>query len=78
MTADELKWIRIARQACASGVARSLREVAGLSLREVASVVGVSAAAIHRWETGQRRPRGASAAKFGRTIASLNEAGPDA
>jgi len=37
---------------------RLLRERAGLSQDDVASVLGVSRPAITRWETGKRTPRG--------------------
>ncbi len=44
------------RKMLASGEARARRQRFGLSLSEVAAVVGVSSAAVSRWETGLRRP----------------------
>ena len=44
------------RRMLSSGEARARRERFGLSLSEVAAVVGVSPAAVSRWETGLRRP----------------------
>ena len=41
-----------------SGVAREIRENAKLSLSEVATAVGCSASAVHRWETAGRAPTG--------------------
>lgn len=46
------------RQLCRSGQARTIRLQAGVSLAEVAAEVPATAAAVHRWETGQRLPRG--------------------
>jgi DNA-binding transcriptional regulator YiaG len=37
---------------------RRLRQHAGLSIREFANVLGVSASAVSRWETGEREPHG--------------------
>jgi DNA-binding transcriptional regulator YiaG len=37
---------------------RRLREQAGLSVREFASALGVSASALTRWEIGEREPHG--------------------
>jgi DNA-binding transcriptional regulator YiaG len=37
---------------------RRLREGAGLSIREFAHALGVSATSVARWETGERQPHG--------------------
>ena len=37
---------------------RRLRQQAGLSIREFANALGVSATAVGRWETGEREPHG--------------------
>jgi DNA-binding transcriptional regulator YiaG len=37
---------------------RRLRESAGVTVAAVAAVVGVSRAAVTRWEAGERSPRG--------------------
>jgi len=58
---------RIAR----SGEARAIRERAGLSLREVASAVGVTRSALQRWETGTRAPGGELAGRYGALLAAL-------
>jgi transcriptional regulator with XRE-family HTH domain len=39
---------------------RALREAAGVSLSDVASVVGVTRQAVALWETGARTPCGAN------------------
>lgn len=59
------------RQLVASGAARSIREAAGLSLAEVAGAVGVSKAAVIRWERQERIPRGAHALKYGHLLDQL-------
>ena len=47
-----------------SGAARTIREAHGLSLAELAADVGVTAAALVRWELRQRRPRRAAALRY--------------
>lgn len=41
-----------------SALARKARELTGLSVRGFASILGVSPAAVSRWESGERTPRG--------------------
>jgi DNA-binding transcriptional regulator YiaG len=58
-TLDELlAQSRFRRSLPDPAVRRLLRERAGLSQDEVASVLGVSRPAVTRWETGKRTPRG--------------------
>lgn len=45
-------------------LARSLRREAGLSLAEVGQALGVSHAAVQRWENGKRVPRGDLAERY--------------
>jgi DNA-binding transcriptional regulator YiaG len=52
------------------GQARRIRLRAGLSLAEVADPVGVTPAAVYRWEVGDRRPRGEAALRY---LALLDE-----
>lgn len=54
-----------------SGVARSIRLAARLSLSEVADEVGASTSAVHRWERGQRNPRGEAALRYGALLTEL-------
>lgn len=65
---DELAW---ARWAARTGVARSIREQAGLSLTEMASNVGVSPSCISRWERGTRRPTGKAAERWALALRSV-------
>jgi len=63
-----------ARRLAACGEAHRIREAAGLSLAEVAGAVGISIAALSRWETGHRRPSGAPAVAWARLLAKLEGA----
>jgi transcriptional regulator with XRE-family HTH domain len=47
-----------------TGRGRDLRERAGLSVRELAALLGVDAATLCRWERGQTRPRGPGASRW--------------
>lgn len=61
-----------ARKWVATGLAAEVREAAGLSLREVASAVGVASPATpSRWERGERKPRGVAGARYGRLLFEL-------
>lgn len=53
--------------------ARRIRRAAGLSLEEVAGAVGVTAAAVSRWENGGRVPHGHAAVRYLRLLGSLAE-----
>ena len=59
------------RRLARDGEARRIRVDAGLSLREVASAVGVSVAGLSRWELAQRSPHGRAAIRWGRLLAEL-------
>jgi HTH-type transcriptional regulator/antitoxin MqsA len=48
---------RLRRKLPVPGQRRLLREVAGVSQEEVGRAVGVTRAAVSRWEGGQRHPR---------------------
>jgi DNA-binding XRE family transcriptional regulator len=60
-TVDELARVGRARLAASTGLGRELRLSAGLSLREMAAVVGVSQTAIWQWENGVFLPSAAHA-----------------
>lgn len=77
-TAPELARIR---ELCMSGEARTTRLAARVSLSEMGADAGVSTATIHRWETGQRLPRGEAAVRYGqllRRLRRINEEAADA
>ena len=63
------------RRLVATGEARARRRHAGLSLSEVAATIGVTPAAVSRWENDHRRPtRHASALAYADLLKQL---GPD-
>jgi transcriptional regulator with XRE-family HTH domain len=66
---DHVIWVRrLAR----NGGARAIREGAGLSASETARIVGVSPAAISRWERGERTPRSEKAECWAQLLRRLN------
>jgi DNA-binding transcriptional regulator YiaG len=52
---------------------RRIREQAGLSLREMAHAIDVSASAVALWETGKRQPRGPRLAAYVILLTRLEE-----
>lgn len=52
---------------------RRLRMAAGLTLRQLAEIVGTSHSAVSRWETGQREPRGANRRIYAVALDELRE-----
>jgi DNA-binding transcriptional regulator YiaG len=74
LTNRELTLLLDARDMMESGEARRLRQRAGLSLRQAASLVGVTHMAIKRWETRERlRPRGSAGIRYACFLARLAE-----
>jgi DNA-binding transcriptional regulator YiaG len=63
-----------ARRALKSGRAIEIRLAAGLSQSEIATALGVSQAAVCRWEAGERRPRGDAARRYGQLLDVLERA----
>ena len=59
------------RALCATGVSREFRTQATLSLREMGSAAGVSAATVHRWESGKAKPTGPRALAYARALRSI-------
>jgi transcriptional regulator with XRE-family HTH domain len=55
----------------AHGHGRRVRLAAGVSLRELASAVGVDATTLFRWEKGETAPRTAAALRWAEAIAEL-------
>jgi transcriptional regulator with XRE-family HTH domain len=62
-----------ARDHARSGAGRLVRLSAGISLREMARVIGVDASALLRWERGEQRPTGAPAARWVEELHRLAE-----
>lgn len=63
--------LAVARQAATDGRGREVRLAAGLSQAEVGGVCGVTAQAVTRWETGERRPCGEPAIRYARLLRRL-------
>ena len=60
-----------ARRLAASGDGKTVREAAGLSLHEVAAVIGLSVSGLFRWENGERVPRGERAVAWAELLGQL-------
>jgi transcriptional regulator with XRE-family HTH domain len=73
MNESNLELLIEVRQAIASGRAARIRELAGLSQQEIAGLVGVTPAAVSRWEAGDRRPTGERALSYGRVLRRIAE-----
>lgn len=50
---------------------RALRRAAGLSQLDVAELIGVSRAAVSRWESGARRPQRSNRIRYHSVLAEL-------
>ena len=66
-----LRWIRTATR---DGSARTIREEARITIPELAERIGVSAAAVSRWERGNRVPSGAAARRYAAALLELQTA----
>lgn len=73
MVSDVLELSRV-RDAVLSGRAIELRETARLTQGEIARAIGVSPAAVSRWEAGERSPRGEPARRYGALLDALEMA----
>jgi transcriptional regulator with XRE-family HTH domain len=72
--ADEIKRLMREKNALPPPAERrALRERAGLSLRDVASAMGVTGPAVIRWESGQRMPRGRNLPDYLRVLDTLRQ-----
>ena len=68
MKPEDLVVLTRTRALTESGLARSIRLGAGLSLTEVAQAVGVSISTVHRWENAERKPTREQAVRYGRLL----------
>lgn len=64
------------RRLLASGQAREIRRVHGLSLEEAGAAVQTSAATIFRWEESQRTAHGAVAVRYAHFLEALQRIAP--
>lgn len=70
MQMSEIMLLVEAHKRARSGEAKKIRQQAGLTMAQVAVVVGVDVSSVSKWESGSRKPRGEHAVKW---AALLNE-----
>jgi DNA-binding transcriptional regulator YiaG len=75
MHLDDVEKISRARSLAASGEGRSKREGVSVTMRELASAIGVDAATLSRWETGTTAPRGPAAIRWLDALETLEVGG---
>lgn len=56
-----------------SGRARTIREKAGLSQADVSRAVGAHPTTVCGWESGRRKPRGTTAARYAELLWELEK-----
>lgn len=71
MQPTELKRVSRVRALAADGEARTMREAAGVSLREFAVALKTSPSTLSRWETGECKPGATAALKWADALAEL-------
>jgi DNA-binding transcriptional regulator YiaG len=77
MSIPKLIQLAEVRELAGNGEARRIRRAANLSMGEVARVIGVSVPTILRWETGEHRPSGQAALRWGVLLNALASAPPE-
>ncbi|MEU8275705.1 helix-turn-helix domain-containing protein [Microbispora bryophytorum] len=65
LTVTQLVEVARVRALCLNGLAGRIREMSGLTLQEVADVVGTSGTSVRRWELGEVRPSAEHAIRYG-------------
>ena len=73
MSKDIVKVAR-AKALVASGVGKTVRQSAGLSLAELGQAIGVDPSTVYRWETRERHPQGERAVAYADLLRRLMEA----
>ncbi len=66
--------VRVRRRLLPPHARRRLRERAGVSQGEIASVLGVTRSTVCRWESGRREPRGETLRAYVRVLDRLARA----
>ncbi len=73
MQRNEVLCLARLRVAVASGEAQTLRRQSGLTQEQLGEALGVTGAAISRWEAGDRQPRGAAALAYALLLEDLRK-----
>jgi transcriptional regulator with XRE-family HTH domain len=68
--------VRIRRELPPPSARRLLRTAAGVSLRDVGQVVGVSHEAVRMWESGERTPRGRNLERYADVLRAFRDVLP--
>jgi DNA-binding transcriptional regulator YiaG len=63
------------RRLARTGTGRMIRENAGVSVRQLARDLQVTAGAVSRWERGERMPTGFHAARYAELLEQLAQEG---
>ncbi|MEU7978320.1 helix-turn-helix transcriptional regulator [Micromonospora sp. NPDC049081] len=74
MQMSEIMLLVEAHKKARSGDAKRIRQQAGLTMSQVAAVVGVGESTVSRWEGGSRKPRGEHALKWAALLNELERA----
>jgi DNA-binding transcriptional regulator YiaG len=75
---EEAEALAYARRQCATGIAKSIRIAAGLTVGEVAAACGITHPVVSRWELKRRVPHGEAAVLYGRLLRRLADAAREA
>lgn len=70
-TVEALRELGDARHLARSGIGRSIRRSASVSLRELAAALALPPSTLSRWERGVRQPRGPAAVRWVRGLREL-------
>ena len=73
MTPEEMTLVIEGRRAASTGRGVRIREAAGISQTELAALVGVTQAAVWRWEARSRVPTTRCAMAYARALRQLAE-----
>lgn len=74
MELSEIMLLVEAHKKARSGDAKRIRQRAGLTMAQVAAVIGVGESTVSRWEGGSRKPRGEHALKWAALLNELERA----
>ena len=67
-----LEEVRRSRRLPPPDTARKIREAAGVTQERLAQELGVHRMTVHRWETGERTPRGLHRALYAQLLEALH------